>query len=245
MSQQSPISFYIDKLERREALPPEAHAALIGLDIRVDHYPAYRDVVRQGDRPTRCCIVMSGLVSRFRVLRSGARQIVSFHLRGDMIDLPSALIMVADHGIRTHVAATLASVAHDDILRLTADYPALGRAFWFDTLIDASIFREWTVNIGRRNARERTAHLLLEMATKSQAAGLMKDERFDLPVSQTDLADALGMTPVHLNRTLQWLRGEHLIRTHSRSVMIENWPAMVSLSGFDPIYLHPEGPRPL
>ncbi len=237
------LDFYVSKLESRTALPDDARAALLATPTLIDHFPAYRDVMRQGDRPTRCCVVASGMVSRFRALRSGVRQILSFHLAGDMIDLPSALVIVADHGIRTHTATTLVTIAHGDVLRLAADYPALGRAFWFDTLIDAAIFREWTVNIGRRNARERTAHLLLELATKNRAAGLMPGDSFELPVSQADLADALGMTAVHLNRTLQWMRRERMIRTLSKSMTIENWPALTSLAGFDPLYLCPEGPR--
>lgn len=240
---ETPLSFYIAKLQRRATLPRDALAALESLDIQVEKVGAYRDIVREGERPARCCIVASGFASRFRVLRNGARQIFSFHLRGDMIDLPSALVPVSDHSIRAHVPTTLLTIAHDDLLRLAADHPAIGRAFWFDTLLDAAIFREWTANVGRRNARERTAHLLLEIATKSKAAGLITADMFELPVSQTDLADALGMTPVHLNRTLQWMRGERLIRSHSKSVMIENWPAMASLAGFDPAYLNPEGPR--
>ena len=187
------IAFYIDKLERHARLPDAARAALAAVDVRVEHFAAYRDVIRQGERPTRCCIVETGLVSRCRTLRSGARQIVSFHLRGDMIDLPSAVASIADHGIRTHEAATLLTVAHDDLLQLVEDYPAIGRAFWFDTLIDSAILREWTVDIGRRNARERTAHLLLELAMKNKTAGLLINDSFDLPISQTDLADALGM----------------------------------------------------
>jgi CRP-like cAMP-binding protein len=176
-------------------------------------------------------------------LRNGARQIVSFHLPGDMVDLQSALIVVADHGIRTHMPTTLVTVAHGELLAVTARHPSLARAFWFDTLIDAAIFREWTVNVGRRNSRERTAHLLLEFATRFRLAGMMPDNTFELPVSQADMSDALGITAVHLNRTLQWMRGQRFIRTHSRSVTIENWPGMIALAGFDPVYLHPEGPR--
>jgi CRP-like cAMP-binding protein len=187
--------------------------------------------------------VQSGLVSRYRTLRNGARQILSFHIPGDMVDLHSMLIVVADHGIRAHTATTIVSIAHNDLLAVAARYPSLARAFWFDTLIDAAIFREWTVNVGRRNSRERTAHLLLEFASRFRMAGLMSDNSFDLPVSQADLSDALGITAVHLNRTLQWMRGQRFIRTHSRSVTIENWPGMVALAGFDPVYLHPEGPR--
>lgn len=237
------ITKYIAKLENRAVLPAEAREALLGLPVQARTWETYQDVVRERDRPARSCMIDKGLVSRYKTLRNGTRQILSFHIPGDMVDLQSALVVVSDHGIRTHMPTSIISIAHIDILRLAADHPALGRAFWFDTLIDAAIFREWTVNVGRRNARERTAHLLLEFAARFRAAGLLIDDSFDLPVSQADLSDALGITAVHLNRTLQWLRGQRYIRTHSRSVMIENWPEMIELAGFDPVYLHPEGPR--
>ena len=245
MSQAPPaLAKYIAKIERRGPVPEAARAALLALPARVRQFATYQDIVREGDRPEESCFVDSGLVSRYRTLRSGARQILSFHIPGDVIDLQSALIVVADHGIRTHMPTTIVAIPHADILRIAAEHPVVGRAFWFDTLIDAAVFREWTVNVGRRSTRERTAHLLLEFATRFHDAGLFPKESFELPISQNDLADALGITSVHMNRTMQWLRGERLIRTHMRTVWIENWPAMVELAGFDRLYLHPEGPRP-
>jgi CRP-like cAMP-binding protein len=234
---------YVAKLERRGALSAASREALTALPARRQSYSTYADIVSEGDRPVHCCFVESGLVSRYKTLRNGTRQIVSFHILGDMVDLPSALVVVADHGIRTHVPTTIITIDHRDILQLAADFPEVGRAFWFDTLVDAAIFREWTVNVGRRNARERTAHLLLEFAYRFKAAGLIADDSFELPVSQADLSDALGITSVHLNRTLQWLRGERYIRTHSKTVSIENWAGMTELAGFTSAYLHPEGPR--
>lgn len=218
---------YVEKLERRGILSVAGREALLALPIHQRAYATYQDVVREGDRPSHCCFVQAGLVSRYKTLRNGTRQIVSFHIPGDMVDLQSALVMVADHGIRTHGPTTILSIAHGPILAIAAEFPEVGRAFWFDTLIDAAIFREWTVNVGRRNARERTAHLLLEFAYRMRAAGMTIDDSFELPVSQADLSDALGMTAVHLNRTLQWLRGERYIRTHSKTVSIENWPEML------------------
>jgi len=239
----SKLSSYIAKLERRGPLTAGGRAALLALPARSREYEIYHDLVREGDRPGQCCFVASGLVSRYKTLRNGSRQIVSFHVAGDMVDLSSALVIVADHGIRTHCASTIVMIGHRDILEVAADHPDVGRALWFDTLIDAAIFREWTVNVGRRNSRERTAHLLLEFAYRFRAANQLVDDGFELPVSQADLSDALGMTSVHLNRTLQWLRGKRYIRTLSRTITIENWPDMIELAGFSSDYLHPEGPR--
>ncbi|HEY5711206.1 MAG TPA: Crp/Fnr family transcriptional regulator [Allosphingosinicella sp.] len=240
---ETPMAKYLAKIEKRGPLPAAARKALLAVPTISRSLRPYQDLVREGDRPERCCFVETGLVSRYKALRNGARQILSFHIPGDMVDLQSALVVVADHGIRAHVATTVVTIAHSDVLALAAEYPSLAHAFWFDTLIDAAVFREWTVNVGRRNSRERTAHLLLELATRFEGAGMMVDNSFHLPVSQNDISDALGITPVHLNRTLQWMRGQRYIRTHSRDVMIENWPEMIALGGFDPAYLHPEGPR--
>lgn len=234
---------YVAKLERRDALSNAGREALLALPIRRQIFAAHRDIVREGDRPDHCCYVETGIVSRYKILRNGGRQIVSFHIPGDVIDLPSALVMVADHSIRTHAQTSILSISHGDVLRIVAEHPDVGRAFWFDTLVDAAIFREWTVNVGRRNTRERTAHLLLEFAYRYKAIGALDKDEFELPVTQLDLSDALGMTAVHLNRTLQWLRKEGYIRMHSGTMSIENWPEMIRLAGFTPDYLHPEGPR--
>jgi CRP-like cAMP-binding protein len=243
-SQDSPsLSRYLDKMERRAPLSPAAREAFLALPKQVREYEAYRDIVREGDRPVRASFVESGLVSRYKTLRNGARQIMSFHIPGDLVDLQSALIVVADHGMRAHGNVRTITVAHHDLLNLAADFPEIARAFWFDTLIDAAIFREWTVDIGRRNSRERTAHLLLEMATLHDDAGLLVDDTFNFPITQNDLSDAVGMTPVHLNRVLQWMRRECLIRTHGRAITIENRVELQTLAGFDRGYLHPEGPR--
>lgn len=238
-------SLYLAKLERRGRLSDKSREALLALPARRLHFKSQQDIVREGDSPTHSCFVETGLINRHRILPNGARQILSFHIAGDMIDLPSALIKIADHNIATHTAATIIAIDHADILRVAAEHPELGRAFWFDTLVDAAIFREWTINVGRRSSRERTAHLLLEFAYRFRAAGLMTADSFELHINQTDLADALGVTPIHLNRTMQWLRGERYIRTHSRTITIENWPAMIELAGFNTAYLHSEGPRQL
>lgn len=234
---------YLGKIDRTGLISPEGRTAFLAMSAQRVAYRANQDIVREGERTQRSCLVESGFVSRYRTLRSGERQIVSFHIAADMIDLSSVLVVVADHGIRTHGPVSVATVAHHEVLAIAAQFPDVARALWFDTLVDAAIFREWTLNVGRRNSRQRTAHLLLELATRCKAVGLLIDNSFELPMNQAELADALAITSVHLNRTLQWLRGERLIRTHARMIEIENWPAMISLADFDPTYLHPEGPR--
>jgi len=121
----------------------------------------------------------------------------------------------------------------------------LGRAFWFDSLVDAAIFGEWTLNVGRRGARERVAHLLLEFAHRLHSVGLSDGKAFVLPVTQADLADATGLSPVHVNRSLKALRVEGLIRMVGKSITIDEPDALERLADFNDLYLHPEGPRTL
>ncbi len=239
----TPLALFVAKLERRAPLSDESREALLELPYRQRSLEAYRDIIREGDRPTHCCLVVSGLVSRYKTLRNGSRQILSFHFPGDMVDLQGALVVIADHGIRGHIPSEIALIEHAAILDVAARLPELGRALWFDTLIDAAVFREWMVNVGRRSALQRTAHLLLELHYRMGEIGVANGDSFPLPVSQADLSDALGISPVHLNRTLQWLRAERLIRSISRTVIIEDPARLTEIAGFQPNYLHPEGPR--
>jgi CRP-like cAMP-binding protein len=239
----NPLALYLAKLERRSPLSEESREALLGLPSRLRPLEAYRDIIREGDRPAHCCLVVNGLVSRYKTLRNGSRQILSFHFAGDMVDLQGALVVIADHGVRAHIPSEIALIEHAEILELAARLPEVGRALWFDTLIDAAVFREWMVNVGRRTALQRTAHLLLELHYRMSEIGATDGDSFSLPVSQADLSDALGISPVHLNRTLQWLRAERLIRSISRTVIIEDPVRLTEIAGFQPNYLHPEGPR--
>ena len=235
------IAKFVAKLNRRQPLSHVENAALLALRVETHRYAAFHDILRDGGRPERCTMVEDGLISRHRILRDGARQILAFHMPGDMIDLQAMLMPVLDHALHAHTPTLTVSVAHDDLMALTARHPAIARALWFDTLADAAIAREWTVNVGRRSAQARTAHLLLEFATRLDTPAGRGD--FELPVTQAGMADALGLTHVHTNRMIQWLRARRYIRTVGRRVTIENWEEMRKLSGFDPGYLTPEGPR--
>lgn len=237
------LARYLSRLEARRPLSAAARDKLMALPVRREEFAAHRHIIHEGEPTTRSCFLESGFVSCSKGLRDGARQIVSFHVPGDMVDLQSALVMISDHGVFTHTASTVLSIANADILELVETSPEIGRALWFDTLVDAAIYREWTLNVGRRSAVMGTAHLLLELFYRFQAVGMTSGNSFELPTTQADLADALGLSAVHMNRSLQSLRGERLIRTFQRTMTIENMEALVDLAEFDPVYMHPEGPR--
>jgi CRP-like cAMP-binding protein len=237
------LSRNLAKLMRRAPLSEEAQQAFLGLPARREIFAPYRDIIREGEPTARCCFVEEGLVSRYKLLRNGGRQIVSFHIPGDLVDLQSSLVKVSDHGIRTHTASVLHTVPCKEVLDLAVEFPELALAFWFETLADGAIFREWTLNVGRRGARERTAHLLLEFAYRLREIGQSDGREFDLLVTQADFADAVGLSPVHVNRSFQSLRADSLIRTFKKTVVIEDMPAMIREADFRPGYLHPEGSR--
>lgn len=224
-------------------MPETARRALFDLKQGRETYETYRDIVREGDVTERCCLIETGFASRYKTLPNGGRQINSFHFPGDLIDLQSALLTVADHGIRTHAPTTIVTFDCQDILKLAQEHAEWGRAFWFDTMIDSSIFREWMLNVGRRTAVSRIAHILLEIAWRMEAIGLSDGRKFIIPVTQADLADAAGLSAVHTNRSLQRLREDGLIRSYGKTVVIEQREELARVGSFDARYMHPEGPR--
>jgi CRP-like cAMP-binding protein len=217
----------------------EIETAAIGrlpLDVRT--YAAGTDLVSDGDRPSHCCLILDGLACRYKVLEDGQRQIMAFHLPGDIPDLQSLHLKTLDHslGAVTRVAAAL--ITHESIHQLVRDHPGIGSLFWRETLIDASIFREWLVGVGRRSAYSRLAHLLCELFLKARAVGLTDGDSMELPVTQAELGDALGLSAVHVNRVLQELRGDGLVVSRGRTLEILDWPGLERAGGFDPTYLH-------
>jgi CRP-like cAMP-binding protein len=232
----------IRKLDRLSDLTEQDRLAIRALPFTLNALPAHQILVRAGDRVTRCCLLVSGFAARQKVTREGRRQIVSFHVPGDILDLQHMLLPRADHNVETITQARVAWIAHDDIRRLAEQHPRVGEALWRDTLIDGAVFREWVVNVGRRDARTRIAHMLCEFAARSVAAGVAMPARFDLPMSQDQIADATGLTPVHVNRTLRALEEEGVIARDRRSYRIADWGRMRAVADFVPDYLHAAAP---
>ena len=226
------------KLNRLGLLSAKATSALEAMTATPYWAVADQDLFRQGDRPPDCKLILQGLVCRYKVLDDGRRQIVSFHVPGDIVDLNSLLLGALDHSISTLTAVRLVSIKHATLLDWMRQHSDFGRLLWLDTLIDASIFREWVVNVGRRTARERIAHLLCELVVRLRAAGLAQDRAFDLRITQAELADATGLSPVHVNRTVQELRRDGLIEMNNKTLITLDWEALKQTAGFDPAYLH-------
>lgn len=233
-----PLHPLIRKLETIIELTAEEKTAIGDLPFALRTYPADSDIVREHDRPTHCVVMLEGMACRYKLLPGGKRQIFSFHIPGDMPDAQSLHLDVMDHSLATLVPTQVATIHHDVIRHLLRTNPRIADAIWRETLIDAAIFREWMANVGRREAHARIAHLLCELYTKMRAVGLARDSRLELPITQEELADATGLSTVHVNRTLQQLRAEKLIGQAARKVIIQDWQGLQRAGQFDPTYLH-------
>lgn len=229
---------FLRKMSTHAPLTEAEADVLLAMPVRPRRIAARAPILLEGATSDGAYVLLEGHAYRFKLLADGSRQILSFHLPGDVIDLDSALLGVSDHGLAALTAVHVAQLPHDAILAAVAAHRGIARAFWRETLVEAAIFREWLLNLGRRDAYARVAHLLCEMAVRAEAAGVGRADRFELPATQSELADATGMTPVHVNRTLQRLRGDGLVETRGSEVRIANWRGLVDAGGFDPTYLH-------
>jgi CRP-like cAMP-binding protein len=228
----------IRKLESIAPLSPEEKVALMRLPLRLKTVAAHQDIVSQGDTPSESCLIVEGFACRYILTEEGKRQILSFHISGDIPDLQSLHLSVMDHSLGTVVPCRLAFIQHEDLRALMRNHPRIGDLFWRDTLIDAAVFRQWLVGIGRREAYGRIAHLLCELLVRLRAVELVEDHAFTLPVTQAELADALGISTVHANRVLQDLRAENLITWRGETLKVLDWEGLQRAGEFDPTYLH-------
>lgn len=229
----------IHRWEQRTALSQADRDAIMALPYSLRSCDRDSYLVRDGDVPRHCFYLISGFVYRHKVVSDGSRQILSIHMRGEFVDLENALLGQADHNVQTLTRAEVAAVPRPELQALARQHAALGQAMWTDTLLDASIHREWVVNVGRRDATSRVAHLFCELSLKMQEAGLADEHRFALPLTQEQIADCAGLTAVHVNRVLRGLRDAGLIRLNLRSLKILDWNGLCTVGDFNERYLHP------
>jgi CRP-like cAMP-binding protein len=232
------LSSLVRKVRRLVPLSADDEAALLGLPFRVVNARAREYLVREGAVPKECCLLVDGYAARSKLARNGGRQIVAFHVPGDILDLQHLYLERADHNVETITNATVLWLPKKDLQSIAAARTDIGTAFWRDTLIDASIFREWVLNVGRRDAKTRIAHMLCEFIVRAEAAGLGSAQHMELPFNQEDIGDATGLTSVHVNRMLRELGEDGLISRDGRVLRIEDWDRFRQVAGFDQAYLH-------
>jgi CRP-like cAMP-binding protein len=233
-----PLQPLVRKLESLTILSDGEREAIQGLPFKRRALNARQDVVRDGDTASQCCLVLDGWACRYKIIREGKRQIFSFHIAGDIPDLQGLHIPLMDHGFATMTTATVAFIPHEAMRDLTARFSGVAAKLWHDMLVDAGIFRQWLICMGRRSAYDQMAHLFCELYLRQEAVGLAADNRCSMPITQVDLADATGLSYVHVNRVLQEMRAKGLITLRGGVLVIEDWDELVRVAEFDGAYLH-------
>jgi CRP-like cAMP-binding protein len=232
------INSLVLKLEKRDRLSDEEKRVLENAIARVREVAADEDIVRDGDRPTESSLLLEGFAARYKVMANGRRQITEIHVAGDFVDLHSFLLKIMDHSVQALSRCRVAAVPHATLQKITEEYPHLTRLLWLSTLIDGSTHREWLTAMGRRTATGHTAHLICELFLRLQTVRQTQDHTMQLPITQAELGDTLGLSTVHVNRVLQELRSEGLIRWQGSTVTILDWDRLVEVAEFSPTYLN-------
>lgn len=228
----------IAKLEARDDLSADEREVIDTMLGEVRIVNAGEDIVRDGDRPLHSTLLIDGFASRYKVLAEGERQLTAIHVPGDFVDLHSFQLKEMDHAVGALSTCRVATVPHTTLERLSRTHPHLTRLFWLLTLIDGSCHREWLVAMGRRPAIGQLAHLLCELSLRLEVIGAVQAGSFRLPITQIELGDVLGLSSVHVNRTLQELRGTGQISWKGQTVTILDWDGLRRTAEFDPRYLH-------
>ena len=198
-------------------------------------------LVREGQKVGYCSLILDGFAARFKENAAGERQIMEIQLAGDFVDLHSYPLEVLDHSIAALTPCRIAKLAHRDLTALIEDHPRFARILWFATMVDASMHREWLLNLGTRNGMGRIAHLMCEVFSRSQVVGLTDGMTFRFPLSQTQIGECLGYTQMHVNRMLKKLRDAGLISGSGQILEILDWEGLKQLGEFDPAYLYLSG----
>lgn len=228
----------VARLSGGGTVTPEERKILIRSISRIKDVAADEEIIAEGAKPTESTLLLSGFAARYSTVSNGKRQIVAIHVAGDFVDLHGFLLRQLDHGIFAMSPCRIAMVPHQNLLEITENFPHLTRLLWLSTLIDAAIHRQWIVGVGRLSAVGRVAHLLCELFLRLKAVGQTDGLRFQLPVTQEELADSFGMSIVHLNKTIQQLRSMDLFTWRRDQIEILDWDRLVEVGEFDPAYLN-------
>jgi CRP-like cAMP-binding protein len=236
----NPLHLLLRKLSQHSPLDDEDKKAILALPWTIRTVEPQGYIVREGDVPAMCGVLLTGFAFRQKLTGDGSRQIVSVHVPGDPLDFQNFYLDESDHNVQALTRAEVAFVERNELRELARARPAVSQAIFVITLIDASIFREWILNVGRRAAPARVAHVLCELGVRLDAQGLAEEYGYQLPMTQEQLADVVGLTPVHVNRTLKSLESQGLIKRDRRKVSFPDWQALRDVGDFNQRYLHLE-----
>lgn len=226
------------KLEQRDHLSEDERRVLENAISRVRVVEADEDIVHEGESPSESSLLLDGFAARYKIFANGRRQITAIHVAGDFVDLHSFLLKIMDHGVLALTPCRVAVVPHAVLERITGEHPHLTRLLWLSTLIDGAIHREWLNAMGRLSATANLAHFICELFLRLKIVGRTDGDTFQLPLTQAELGDALGLSTVHVNRVLQELRKEGLIRWQGDALTILDRERLENVGEFAPTYLH-------
>ena len=239
-STSNPLDLLLRKLETHSRLEEDDRQAVLALPYTLKTLEPQSYTVREGDAPQVCAVLISGFAYRQKLTGDGSRQILALHIPGEALDLQNLFLDVSDHNVQTLTRAEVALIPRHEVQKLARSRTAVGHAILVSLLVEASIFREWILNVGRRDARTRLAHVLCEFSIRLEAQGLADENGYELPMTQEQLADVLGLTSVHVNRTIMALEAEGLIARDKRRVRFPNWRQMRDVADFNQRSLHLE-----
>lgn len=233
----------VRKLTSVSRLSDEEQRVLRDLPMTVTQLRPDQDIVREGDKPSRSCLLLEGFATTYKITNDGRRQIMAFHIPGTVPDLQSMLLAVLDASIDTIVPCTVGFIEHRSLLAICERYPGIMQALWRETLVDSAIFREWMLGLGQRDAYTRMAHFFCEHHLRMRSIGRCKDGECDLPVSQSLLGEILGISTVHVNRTLQELRRDGVVGFGAGRLLVPDLTLLLERSGLQPAYLQLKEPE--
>jgi CRP-like cAMP-binding protein len=237
------IETLLMKMRRRDEISADEEQALRAAVSEVKEYPADLTFIRRNQELDHSTLLLGGLMCRYKDLRNGERQVTELHVAGDFADLHSFTLKKLDHELMTLTPCQVALVPHENLKRITEAFPHLTRVLWFLTMLDAAIHREWVVSLGRRDAVARLAHMFCELQVRLEIVGLADAHGYELPLTQTDLSECAGITPVHVNRSLKVLREDGALEFRNRRVTILDRAKLERAAEFDPSYLYLERRR--
>ncbi len=228
---------FVAKVSRRSFLNDTQRRLLLSLPFQLIEVGTNRDFVRLGEKVSHACLVASGLAGRFGQTRDGARQIAALHIPGDMADLHSVVVPQAASALQALAPSLIVRVPHTALKDVAQEHPAIAEAFWRECVIDAAVMAEWVLSLGRRNALSRMAHLLCELVCRHNLSASPSELDIPFPATQMHLGDALGLTAVHVNRTLRSLREDGAADVSHRRIKVHDWRRLTAIADFDPHYL--------
>jgi len=232
------ISVHLKKLKRRIEISSDEERALRSVITETRRVGTDQILIRGGQELNVSLLLIDGWLARSKDLPGGQRQVTQLHVAGDFADLHSFTLKCLDHDVMSLSDCIIGVAPHERIKEVTERFPRIARYYWFSTNVDAAITRELALSLGQRSAISRMAHLFCELHVRLDAVGHARNDGFDFPLTQRELSECLGLTVVHVNRTIQELRRRGLVELENRQLTILDKRGLEGVAEFDPSYLY-------